>query len=170
MKWIGAIILIVATTSIGLYLSNRFEKRPKHIRDFENALQILEAEITYSQAPLQVAFQTLSNQLPKPLQQFFSSLNEDMLLGELDFITLWEQAVKRLAKEASYKKNEIEIIRQFGYSLGQHDYLQQQKQIKLALTHLDRELENAIEEQSKYSKLSKTLGVLSGVFIVLLLI
>ncbi|MHA6251000.1 stage III sporulation protein SpoIIIAB [Oceanobacillus sp. CAU 1775] len=170
MKWIGALILITATTCIGLYLSNRLEKRPKHIRDFENALQILEAEITYSQASLQDAFHTLATQLPEPLKQFFSHLHQDMLSGKTDFVTLWDRAVENLANQASYKKNEVEIIKQFGNSLGQHDYTQQQKQIRLTLTHLDRELEVAREEQHKYSKLSKTLGVLSGVFIVLLLI
>jgi stage III sporulation protein AB len=170
LKWIGAILIIISTACIGLYISHRLEQRPKLIRQFESALQILEAEITYSQVPLQVAFQILAKQLPAPLKQFFYELSEDMLATGSDFIPLWQKAVEKLEKRASLKKNEIEIIKQFGYSLGQHDYQQQQKQIRLALTHLDRELKTANEEQTKYSKLSQTLGVLSGIFIVLLLI
>lgn len=170
LKWIGAILLIFSTTCIGLYLSHRLEKRPKHIRQFENALQILEAEITYSQVPLQVAFKTLATQLPKPLNQFFHGLSIDMQKERNDFVLLWGGWVDYLAKEAGFKNNEIDIIKQFGNSLGQHDFTQQQKQIKLTLTHLDRELEVAREEQFKYSKLAKSLGVLSGVFIALLLI
>lgn len=80
MKWMGAILLIISTTCIGLYVSHRLEKRPKHIRQFKNALQILEAEITYSQVALPLAFQTLATQLPKPLNNFFHRLSEDMLM------------------------------------------------------------------------------------------
>ena len=170
MKWIGAMLIIISTACIGLYISYRLEQRPKLIRQFESALQILEAEITFSQVPLQIAFQILSKQLPPPLKQFFSGLSEDMHAKGTDFVPLWEKAVENLAKQTSFKRNEIEIIKQFGYSLGQHDYQQQQKQIRLALTHLDRELKTANDEQTKYSRLSKTLGVLSGIFIVLLLI
>jgi len=169
LKWIGALLLIASTTCIGLYLSNRLEKRPKHIRQFMNALQVLEAEITYSQVSLQVAFQILSTQLPEPIKHFFHGLSKDMLKDRADFMLLWDEWVDNLAESASYKKNEIEIIKQFGGSLGQHDFTQQQKQIQLTLTHLDRELQDARDEQTKYSKLAKSLGVLSGVFIFLLL-
>lgn len=170
MKWIGAILLIISTTCIGFYMSHRLEKRPKHIRQFKNALQILEAEITYSQVALPIAFHTLATQLPKPLNNFFHDLSEDMLMKKANFMNIWDQAVEQLAKEAGYKINETEIIKQFGSSLGQHDFIQQQKQIQLTLTHLDRELEEARDEQMKYSKLAKSLGVLSGVFLVLLLV
>ncbi len=170
MKWIGAILLIISTTCIGFYVSHRLEKRPKHIRQFKNALQILEAEITYSQSALPIAFKTLATQIPKPLNSFFNHLSEDMLKEKTNFMYLWNQAVEQLAKEAGYKINETEIIKQFGSSLGQHDFIQQQKQIQLTLTHLDRELEEARDEQIKYSKLAKSLGVLSGAFLVLLLV
>lgn len=170
MKWLGAIILVIATTCIGLYFSIRFEKRPKHIRQLESALQLLEAEITYSQTPLQLAFQTISRQLPYPISHFFQSLSEAMLKQEIDFNVIWNEKSEELRKMTSLKKNEIEVLKQFGNSLGQHDFIQQQKQIRLALTHLDRELEEARDESYKYSNLARSLGVLTGIFIVLLLL
>lgn len=171
MKWIGALLLIIASTSIGLTISNRLEKRPKHIRQLESSLQLLEAEITYSQTPLQIAFQTIATQLPHPVNHFYYMLSEDMNLeSDGDFTSHWEYRVDELGKRASYKKSEMEILKQFGHSLGQHDFLQQQKQIRLALTHLERELEEARDEHYKYSKLARSLGVLIGVFIVLLLV
>lgn len=170
MKWIGAFLLVLATTCIGIYVSNRFENRPKHIRQLKSALQLLEAEITYSQVPLQVAFQTIAKQLPYPVSQFFQDLSTKMQLENTDFYTLWNKGVEDLSKIGSFKNNEAEILKQFGISLGQHDFTQQQKQIRLALTHLDRELEEARDEHFKYSNLAKSLGVLSGVFLVLLLV
>ncbi len=93
-----------------------------------------------------------------------------MKTAETDFTILWNKRAEELAELASYRKNEVEILKQFGSSLGQHDFIQQQKQIRLALTHLERELEDARDEHHKYSKLARSLGVLLGVFIVLLLV
>lgn len=170
MKWIGALLLILSTTCFGWYMSNRLEKRPKHIRQFKNALQLLEAEITYSQAPLQNAFQTLGSQFSAPLKHFFQGLSKDMSSQKSDFIYLWNKWTEELEQIASFNKSELEIIKQFGHSLGQHDFTQQQKQIQLTLTHLDRQLQEAYDEQLKYSSLAKSLGALSGIFLVLLLI
>ena len=71
MKFAGALLLIVASTAIGIYISNRYARRPKHIRQLQSALQLLEAEITYSQTPLQSAFQRIAAQLPYPIKEFF---------------------------------------------------------------------------------------------------
>ncbi|MDY0396470.1 hypothetical protein RWE15_21815 [Virgibacillus halophilus] len=56
MKWIGALLLLSTTTWAGFEWSKRLSDRPKHIRQLINALQILEAEIVYSQRPLKDAF------------------------------------------------------------------------------------------------------------------
>lgn len=88
----------------------------------------------------------------------------------IDFYEVWKSQVDRLMERSCLHRNEREILYQFGRTLGQHDFYQQQKHIQLALTHLERELEDARDEQLKYSKMAKTLGILSGLFIVLLLI
>ena len=56
------------------------------------------------------------------------------------------------------KKNEFEIMKQFGETLGRHDRVSQQKQILLTLTHLEREESEASDKQQKYEKMMKSLG------------
>lgn len=146
------------------------DKRPKHIRQLKNALQILEAEILYSQLPLQDAFDTISKQIPSPLKSFFESLALSMGEKHSDFHELWKESVSALKTDSCLGSNEIEILHQFGRTLGQHDFFQQQKQIQLTISHLNRELEEARDNQYKYSKMAKSLGILCGLFIVLLLI
>ncbi|WP_067728091.1 stage III sporulation protein SpoIIIAB [Oceanobacillus damuensis] len=170
MKWIGALLLIGTATLIGFEWSNRLTKRPKHIRQLKSALQILEAEIVYSQAPLNEAFLSISRKIPDPLKTFFAVLGSEMKKEQVDFFGLWEAKVNELLKNSTLIDTEKEILKQFGRTLGQHDIYQQQKQINLAIVHLDRELEDAIENNHKYGKLAKSLGILSGIFIVLLLI
>lgn len=168
MKWIGALLFISMTTWIGFEISKRIDDRPKHIRQLKNALQILEAEILYSQLPLQEAFLTIAKQIPNPSRSFFENLGEAMEKGDVELADLWERQVNVLMQQSSLKKIEQEILLQFGQTLGQHDFTQQQKQIQLTVTHLDRELAEARDDQYRYSKMAKSLGILCGLFIVLL--
>lgn len=170
MKWLGALLFIGTTSWIGFEWSHRLMQRPKQIRQLKNALQMLEAEIVYSQSPLQEAFSMIANQVPRPVGLFFDRLSRDMQEENIDFYKLWDQHVHSLMKGSSLGENDGEIMRQFGRTLGQHDFYQQQKHIQLALSHLDRELEDARDNQFKYSKMAKTLGVLFGLFVVILFI
>src|SRR5699024_11574734 len=78
MKWLGAILFLGVSSWVGFEWSRKFSKRPQHIRQLKNALQILEAEILYSQLPLRDAFLTISKQIPHPTRSFFSVLSEQM--------------------------------------------------------------------------------------------
>lgn len=62
------------------------------------------------------------------------------------------------------------MLKQFGSTLGQHDRDHQQKQIHLALTHLEREEGEAKDAQQRYEKMIKSLGFLGGLLLALLLI
>ncbi|SES82954.1 stage III sporulation protein AB [Oceanobacillus limi] len=170
MKWIGALLFIGTTTWLGFEWSQNLTKRPKQIRQMKNALQILEAEILYSQLPLQEAFETIAKQIPEPSKTLFKSMSVSMEQRNIEFVTTWEKAVEELINISSLGSNEQEILNQFGRTLGQHDFTQQQKHIQLTISHLERELQDAIDDQNRYSKMAKSLGFLCGLFIVLLLI
>ncbi|HEX6594419.1 MAG TPA: stage III sporulation protein SpoIIIAB [Bacillota bacterium] len=170
MKWLGALLFLGACSWGGFEWSRKFSKRPQHIRQLKNALQILEAEILYSQLPLQEAFLTISKQTPKPTRTFFYFLSEQMKDKNKDLIEIWEDAVHEFMEISYIGPNEREILYQFGKTLGQHDFTQQQKHIQLTINHLERELQDARDDDHKYGKMAKSLGFLSGLFIVLLLI
>lgn len=170
MKWVIALLFMTVTTWIGLEWSHKFNQRPMHIRQLKNALQILEAEMLYSQLPLQDAFREIAKQMPAPTNLFFSFLSTEMEKQTGDFNRLWELAVQRLMQQAALAYNDQEILLQFGRTIGQHNFEQQQKHIQLALSHLDRELEEATHQQHKYGKIAKSLGFLSGLFIVIVFI
>ncbi|WP_010530956.1 stage III sporulation protein SpoIIIAB [Lentibacillus jeotgali] len=170
MQWIGALLFIGTTTLAGFDISKKLNERPKHIRHMKNALQILEAEILYSQLPLPDAFATIAKQIPEPISSFFDLLNTSLSQNNNDLAQVWNWHLEGLIKSSALDSNEAEILKQFGRTLGQHDFDQQQKHIHLTIKHLDRELDDARENQYRYSKMAKSLGLLCGLFIVLLLI
>ncbi|MDY0405605.1 stage III sporulation protein SpoIIIAB [Virgibacillus sp. 179-BFC.A HS] len=169
MKWLGAFLLLCTTTWIGFEWSKKLSDRPKHIRQLINALQILEAEIVYSQLPLQEAFEVIGRQLPKPANLLFAQVAVALQSNTANLTEIWSASVNQWVKLANLDKNEQEILLQFGATLGQHDAVQQTKHIQLALHHLEREMQEARDQHIKYAKLAKSLGVLGGLFIIVLL-
>lgn len=170
MKWFGAIILIAISTIIGFEFSRRLSNRPNHINQVKNALLILEAEIVYSQAKLQEAFKVVASQIPKPTEQLFLNTYQLLEKNEMNLIDIWKESVTTFMQKSSLTKTEEEILIQFGKTLGQYDISQQQKYISVTIHHLDRLLREAELIRDKYGKMAKSLGVLTGIFVVLLLI
>lgn len=170
IKIIGAIFIIVATTWTGYEASRHLNERPRQLRQLKSALQSLEAEIMYGHTPLHEASRRLSAQLSKPLSWFFESFAKKLTNSETTVKSAWEDSLKEVWKLTAFKQGEYEIMKQFGETLGRHDRISQQKQILLALTHLEREEADACEKQAKYEKMVKSLGLLSGILLVILLI
>jgi stage III sporulation protein AB len=170
MSWFGAIAILTATTIFGFEWAKRVRERPKRLRELKVTLQALEAEIMYGSTPLQEAFQHIGKPLKEPLSAFFLTISDLLSQGELSVQEAWEKQLLILAQETSFKNGEIEVLRQFGSTLGRHDKEHQQKQIQLTLAHLNREEKEARDIQERYEKMCKSLGVLLGLLIVILLL
>lgn len=168
-KIIGAVLIVMATTLIGFEISKRLSERPKQLRLFKSALQSLEAEIMYGHTPLHEASRKLSLQMPKPLSTFFEEFSNQLTSIETTVKDAWQNSLQHIWKETALKQSEYEILLQLGENLGKHDRYTEQKQIILTLTHLEREEKEAHEKQNRYEKMAKSLGVLSGLLIVILL-
>lgn len=163
-------MILLASTWIGFEIAGRFGSRTRLLREMKVALQSLEAEIVFSQKPLKSAADDLSNQLGKPLSLFFSRFSTILTSGGGDTKAAWSESLEQLAAASTLKKGELEVMRQFGETLGRHDLISQQKHIKLAMVHLEREEAEAQDNQSRYEKMIKSLGFLSGLLLVIVLL
>ncbi|KGX88848.1 stage III sporulation protein SpoIIIAB [Pontibacillus litoralis] len=170
MKWIGALLLLCATTWGGFEFAKRLKERPRQIRQLKNALQVLEAEILYGQSPVKEACEQVAKQIPVPLSLFFDAFSSALKKSNAPLHLVWEKQLQEYWSNSALGLGEKEIMKQFGQTLGQHDFVGQQKHIRLALSHLERELQEAEDEQQRYSKMVKSLGFLSGLLLILLLI
>ncbi|MCH1626617.1 stage III sporulation protein SpoIIIAB [Ferdinandcohnia quinoae] len=169
IKILGAIFILLATTWAGFEAARHLSERPRQLRMLRTALQSLEAEIMYGHVPLIDVALHLSTQIPKPISWFFESFAKKLQEGEVSVKIAWEESLTKVSRLTAFKQGELEILKQFGETLGQHDRSSQQKHIILALTHLDREESEARDRQLRYEKMVKSLGFLSGLLLVILL-
>ena len=169
IKILGAVLIVVSTSLIGFEVSKKLIARPKHIRDLRAALQILEAEIMYGHSPLKEAVLLLAKQIPAPVSILFKDFASRLGSTNQSVLSAWTDSLEVVRKQSELQQKEIDILLQFGETLGKHDRESQQKQIQLALVHLDREEADAAEKQMKYDKMARSLGFFSGLLIAILL-
>ncbi|HZG60470.1 MAG TPA: stage III sporulation protein SpoIIIAB [Anoxybacillus sp.] len=169
MKLIGALFILLATTWAGLEASRFLSERPRQLRQLKSALQSLEAEIMYGHTPLSEASLHLAKQLSRPLSWLFERFSEKLAAGETSVKQAWDESLGEVWKYTALKSGELEVMKQFGETLGQYDRTAQQKQIRLALVHLEREEHDALEKKARYEKMVKSLGFLAGLLLVILL-
>ncbi|XXM73780.1 stage III sporulation protein SpoIIIAB [Lysinibacillus sphaericus] len=170
IKIIGAVFILLSTSWAGFEVSKYLTERPRQLRLLKVALQSLEAEITYSHTPLHEAARKISKQLQKPVSWFFEGFSKKLTAQEISVKKAWEDSLDEVWKLTAFKTGEYEIMKQFGENLGKHDLVTQQKHIHLALKHLEREETEAVDRQRKYEKMTKSLGFLSGLLLIILLL
>ncbi|TDQ41655.1 stage III sporulation protein SpoIIIAB [Aureibacillus halotolerans] len=169
MVIIGAVCIIGTTTLLGFMQAAKLRGRPELLMQLRYTLQALEAEILYSQMTLIEASKQIAAQHQNKAGLLFALFSEELQEQHVAQ-EAWTKSVNTLLRQSSLKSTDGAVLHQFGTTLGAYDTRQQQKQIRLAMTHLAREEESAREQQRTYETMSKSLGFLSGCLLVLLLL
>ncbi len=169
-KLIGASLFITASSLYGFDLSRNLTYRVSQLRILIYSLQIMEAEMTYSLHSLREIFTRIHQHTNGPIAMFYGQLAKN-LTGPVDnFYELWEAGVLQLKKTSQLTKEDLDVLFEFGQSVGNHTIEQQQKQISLTIYYLQKQLDVALERKRKYEQMTKTLSILFGILIVIILI
>ncbi|MFD0675326.1 MULTISPECIES: stage III sporulation protein SpoIIIAB [unclassified Paenibacillus] len=170
LKLLGAMLILLAATSFGFYQAQQYARRPKQIGDLIRALQRLETEIIYGSTPLPDALLQVAKTCPPPIHLIFRHVAEELTrAGGRSVQSIWQQTVSSDWRHTSMKPGEQDIFRQLGFTLGLSDGADQVKHLRLTVQQLQSELETAQEERKRYESMWRTLGLLMGALIVILM-
>lgn len=170
IKLIGALCIIFAGTMLGFYQALRLTERPRQIRQSIQAFLRLETEIQYGFAPLPDALRSVAATLTGPLSQLLLQAAEGLSDGEGGSAReSWQRAVERCWANTAMKRPEREVFLRLGATLGISGREDQTKHLRLAVSQLQAEEASASEEQRRYAKMWRSLGLLAGTLIVILM-
>lgn len=170
VKLLGACLVLIATTWIGFEIARTYRERPQQIRQLRSALSLLETEIHYGVRPLTVACQEIAQRTTGPISRLFASCSEN--LRQMDGASTYEcfkQAIEQEWKNTAMKSPEKGILLDFSTTLGISDREDQLHHLAMAQANLEIEEKKSRDEQNQYEKMCKTMGVLAGALIVLLI-
>ncbi|CAM3119700.1 stage III sporulation protein SpoIIIAB [Paenibacillus lupini] len=171
IKLIGAVLILFAGTMIGFQQAARLAARPRQLRQLAHALQRLETEIGYGHTPLPEALERTAEVVAAPLAELFRNAAEGVKGSDgFTFRESWELAMKNGWSSTALRQTELAVMLRLGSTLGISDKEDQLKHIHLALLQLKAEEDAARDDQSRYEKMWKSLGVLIAVLVVILMV
>lgn len=171
LKFIGCLFIFLACSGLGQIIGSGFYARVREISALRTALQMLETEIVYSQTPLPEAFQSISIRSTGVVRNIFNAAAANLknrlysTVGEA-----FEKAVDSVKDRVSLAKDDFEILKSFGHSLGSSDIDGQVKSFRLVIKQLEQQEIKAHEASIKNGKMYKSLGLLSGLAIAIIIL
>lgn len=170
LKIISSVIIIVCCTLLGMHMSYRYNRRIYNIRTLQSILTHLEAEIIHYSTFLSQAIQNSVMSLEGEWKPFFIEISRALEgKNEYSMSDAWRESIKSLQNNSYIGKAEYDIMCRFGMQLGSTDKISQEKYFELALEQLKTEEDNAQRLRLKYSRMYRSLGVLLGLGIAIIL-
>ncbi len=171
MKILGAILVILSCTGMGMYYSGLVKGRVTDLKDMRKNITILRGNIKYANTTLPEAIGSLAHRNSDNFREFFASVEQDLLTSDgMSFVAIWDKEIKTHIINTYMNQQDREQLTHLGETLGYLDKEMQLKTIDLYIEQLEQDLEDAVHSLKEKTRLYNTLGVLSGLFLTVILL
>ncbi len=171
MKILAAAIILVGCACLGRMFGAAYKKRVSQIVEFENVLTQLEFDIDFLNVTLADSFLKIERNCEKGVKDVVAYIRERILEDRCaDMKKLWERALGLFRDELFLSDDDVGILLDFSKNLGSGDRFCEKNNIRHALSRLKVAENEAREVATRNEKMCRGLGLLAGVFIVIVLI
>lgn len=171
LKMFGSIFVITGTSGYGLALARGYARHLTELEQLRHMIFLLKGQILYANAPLQEAFEAVGNRTEGALAQLFVRVADRIgqQQGEL-FSVIWKEEVESLKEEVMLSGEDRQSLVSLGDHLGFLDKEMQERNLLLYLEQLDLRIREMREHKKERCRLYTSLGIMSGLFLAILLI
>lgn len=157
--------IFLSSSAIGILISRKYEERVNELKEFKNALNIFKTKIKFTYEPIPEIFEQISKQIKTTPGKIFklASCNMEVLTAG----DAWNMAVD--TNILNINNEDRNILKNLSKLLGQTDIDGQINQIELTSQFLDEQIQKAEKERLKNEKMYRTLGMVIGLAIVIIL-
>lgn len=171
IKLLGAVLVTAACSGIGAGAAWRLRERIRLLETLKRMTAHLRGEILYANAPLPQAMLRTAGRERGEAAKLFQMAGEGLEEnpGEA-FACLWEKTVKTWLDGVPFGTAEEELLLRMGRNLSYRDREMQERAFALCLEELEQQIGRLRREEPEKCRLFGGLGVLSGLFISVMLL
>jgi len=166
IKWIILLLILAISTLIGNHISLKYKNREIELKEFKSALNMFKSKIKYTYEPIPETFLEIADNFSCNVSNLFRTASINM--KEKSACDAWCDAISFVY--TNINDEDKSVLKALGKMLGKTDLDGQLKEIELTENFLNYQIEKAEIDREKNEKLYKTLGFISGIGIVILLI
>ena len=169
-QFVGAAAVIVGTSGLGMYYAAREGFRANELLELKKALLILSSEIEYMRAPLNMACANIAKRTENTTATLFGefALGLDTGEGETAY-QVWLTAMAAIKEQSFLVEEDMTILDGFGKTLGYLDKHMQKNAIDFAIDYIDEKVTELQNKNSKNKRMYRSLGIICGLLISVIL-
>lgn len=157
--------IFLSCSIIGILISKKYVNRVNELKEFKNALNIFKTKIRYTYEPIPEIFMQISKSVNSNISNVFTEAASKMDIlaaGEA-----WNIALKM--EDLSINEEDKNALNNLSKLLGKTDLEGQLNQIEMTSDFLEEQIRKAEQEKNKNEKMYRTLGMILGMTIVVIL-
>lgn len=171
VKLLGSVAVLVSCTGIGFWYGNSMTLRIQQLKELRAEFLLIRGDIRYRRSSLPEAFLAAAVRNKGVFRPLFRGISDAL---EACVWESFEDAYRSVAEtafaETALKKQDEQLLAQFAGMLGQMDTDMQLNAMDWYLEQSEQVLGSLRAEAGSKVRLCQSLGVLSGIFILIVLL
>ena len=171
LKLTGICLILGVAAVVGLQLKHRLHMHLKQLIGFKEMLLMLSGEMSYARTPLTEAFRNIAARGKEPfgplLAEVAGRLEQERGKSLYD---IWKSAVEHQSKAFYFSEEEFCMLKGLGENFGYLDIQMQLNHMALDIQQVETRIGQAQQELAAKQKMYQYLSIMSGLFLILLLI
>lgn len=158
-------MIIGASSGIGFTKSNDLQSHLNEMEEMKKLFYLLRSELQYTRAPFAETFYKISSKTKSPYKEWFSKLSQRLSAKTRgSFWEIWSLSIEEDLQGSNLKEDELEELKNVGKNL---EYMES---LNLYIEQLEYKITNTREAYRSKRKLCQSMGVMGGIFLVILLL
>ena len=171
LKLVGAVLVLISAYAIGSLLALQVKEQEKWLKDVKSSLLLLLGELEYRQVPLPEALEVIGKRHGGYLSAFFQVLSEELIKKEgFSLQDLWRRVAELALKESPLSKVQAEEFAELGLYFMEADKKTRRESVDFYLKRLEEDIVKLRENGADKAYLCRTLGMLGGIFLLILVL
>lgn len=165
LKVIGSIFIITACSGIGFSKSHEMKHHLDDLEELKKIFYLLKSELQYTRAPFAEVFEKIAMKTKEPYEKWLLNLREQLSKKSGNsFWEIWCTSITEDLQKSRLKEEDLEELKQVGKNL---EYIES---IDLYIEQMEYKMKNVRETYKSKRKLCQSLGIMGGIFLVILLL
>ena len=165
LKIIGSIFIITATTGIGFSRSKELQNHLNTLEELKTLFCLLRSELQYTHAPFAEVFSKISTKTSTPYREWLLNLSQRLMNKTRgSFWEIWCLSIEEDLQKRNLKEDELEELKTVGKNM---EYIES---LDLFIEQLEYRIKNTREAYRSKRKLCQSMGIMGGIFLVILLL
>lgn len=168
MKWIGFCMVLLGSAGVGFAMVGEYGLRMQTLSQIRTMMHYINDMVLYECIPLAEAFKRTAARVESPFREFLTRVADQMeeFCGE-DVSMIWNNNAE-LVRDVMDKRDYAEFLHCMQQT-GFMDAKGQSQAFKAYEQSLELKLAGLTEQKEEKCKLYQTLGIMSGIFVCILL-